>query len=272
MTRVAIVGNLVLDVVAGAPERSGGAVWYCSQALRMLAPELDVTLVCRCTAEDAEVLLPRLETEVGFPIVWQSSRTTTRFSFHYEGDQRIMSVDALAEPWTTADIYGWAGDAIAGADWVVVGALNRGDFPLETMAALAGRGHRLIVDAQGLVRHAALGPLVSDGDVDPATFHHLTALKLNDEEAEQLCGGTDPDSIARLGVPEVILTLGSQGAVILSNGEVSRVPAVPVEGPVDPTGAGDMFLMAYGVARLRGDQPAAAGLAASRFVSTIIAR
>ena len=50
------------------------------------------------------------------------------------------------------------------------------------------------------------------------------------------------------------------------------MPAVPIDGPVDPTGAGDMFLMAYGLARLRGEDPATAGLAASRFVSTIIAR
>lgn len=272
MTKVAIVGNLGLDVVAGAPERPGGAVWYCSHALRMLAPELDVTLVCRCAAADADAVLPRLEEEVGFPIVWQPAETTIRFSFHYEGDQRIMSIDALADPWTTADVEGWAGDAIAGADWVVVGALNRGDFPLETMAALSARGHRLIVDAQGLVRRAAVGPLVSDGRVDRAIFHHLTALKLNDEEALQLCGGIDPDSLSSLGIPEVILTLGSQGAVILSDGKATRVPAVPVDGPVDPTGAGDMFLMAYGVARLRGEEPHAAGLAASRFVSTIIAR
>ena len=37
MTKVAIIGNLGLDVVAGAPERPGGAVWYCSRALRTLA-------------------------------------------------------------------------------------------------------------------------------------------------------------------------------------------------------------------------------------------
>jgi sugar/nucleoside kinase (ribokinase family) len=272
MTKVAIIGNLGLDVVAGADERPGGAVWYCSHALRTLAPELDVTLVCRCAAEDAAAVVPRLEAEVGFPIVWQPAETTIRFSFHYEGDRRIMSIDALADPWTTADIEGWAGDAIAGADWVIVGALNRGDFPLATTAALSARGHRLIVDAQGLVRRAAVGPLVSDGSVDRAIFEHITALKLNDEEAIQLCGGTDAEALASLGVPEVILTLGSQGAVILSNGEATHVPAVPIDGPVDPTGAGDMFLMAYGVARLRGDEPRVAGLAASRFVSTIIAR
>jgi len=271
MMRVAIVGNLALDAVAGTPERPGGAVWYCGHALRTLAPELDVTLVCRCAADDAPAILPSLEA-LGFPVVWRPAESTIRFSFHYEGDERIMRIEALADTWTPDDVSGWAGSAIAGADWVVVGALNRGDFPLETMAALAARGHRLIVDAQGLVRRARVGPLLVDGDVDRAIFRQLTALKLNDEEAVQLCGGTDPEALASLGVPEVILTLGSQGAVILSGDETTRVPAVPIDGPVDPTGAGDMFLMAYGLARLRGEDPATAGLAASRFVSTIIAR
>ena len=35
------------------------------------------------------------------------------------------------------------------------------------------------------------------------------------------------EALASLGVPEVILTLGSQGAVILSGDETTRVPAVP---------------------------------------------
>jgi len=47
---------------------------------------------------------------------------------------------------------------------------------------------------------------------------------------------------------------------------------VPVDGPVDPTGAGDSFLLSYAVARQRGLEPSEAGATASRFVSTIIAR
>ena len=78
-----------------------------------------------------------------------------------------MAIDSLADPWTPADIDGWVGDAIGDAPWVIVGALTRDDFPLETLAALTARGHGLIVDAQGLVRHGRVGPLVSDGDDRP---------------------------------------------------------------------------------------------------------
>ena len=215
--------------------------------------------------------MPGLE-ELGFPIAWRAAERTTRFSFHYEGERRIMAIDSLAEPWTPADIDGWVGEAIGAAPWVIVGALTRADFPLETMAALTARGHRLVVDAQGLVRHGRVGPLVSDGAVDPAVLGHITALKLNDEEAEQLCGGTDEAALRSLGIPEVVLTLGSEGAVIISGDVSTRVDAVPIDGPVDPTGAGDSFLLSYAAARERGVGPHEAGLIASRFVSTIIAR
>lgn len=271
MPRAAIVGNLVLDVVAGAPERPGGAVWYCARALREIDPDADVVLVCRCAPEDRDALVPGLE-ELGFPVHWRPAEQTARFSFHYEGERRLMRVDALADPWTPADIRGWVGEAIGDAPWILVGGLTRGDFPLETLTALTARGHRLIVDAHGLVRHNQVGPLVSDGSIDRAVLGHVTALKLNDEEAEQLCGGTDEAALRALGIPEVVLTLGSEGALIISDEITAHVDAVPIEGPVDLTGAGDSFLLSYAVARHRGASPNEAGLIASRFVSTIIAR
>jgi sugar/nucleoside kinase (ribokinase family) len=271
MPRAAIVGNLVLDVVAGAPERPGGMVWYCARALSEIDPDADVVLVCRSAAEDREALVPRLE-EFGFPVYWQAAEQTTRFSFHYEGDKRIMAIDSIADPWTPADIAGWVGDAIGDAPWVIVGALTRADFPLETLAALTAKGHGLVVDAQGLVRQGRVGPLVSDGGIDRAVLGHITALKLNDEEAEQLCGGTDEASLRSLGIPEIVLTLGSEGAVIISGEITTHVDAVPIDGPVDPTGAGDSFLLSYAAARERGAGPHEAGRIASRFVSTIIAR
>jgi sugar/nucleoside kinase (ribokinase family) len=271
MPRAAIVGNLVLDEVAGAPPRPGGAVFYCGSALRRVDPAADVVLVCRCSERDREALVPAVE-PLGFTVVWRPAERTTRFAFHYEGDRRIMRIDEQGDPWTPHDVDGWVGDALGDAEWVLVGALTRADFPLETLAALTARGHRLVLDAQGLVRRGALGDLQTDGEVDRRVFEHITVLKLNDEEAEELCGGIEPSRLRALGVPEVVLTLGSRGALIVAGDETTHVDAIPVEGPVDPTGAGDSFLIAYAVERLRGATPAHAGEVASRFVSTIIAR
>ena len=60
--------------------------------------------------------------------------------------------------------------------------------------------------------------------------------------------------------------------MIISGEITTHVDAVPIDGPVDPTGAGDSFLLSYAAARERGVGPHEAGRIASRFVSTIIAR
>lgn len=271
MPAAAIIGNLALDVVGGTAERPGGAVWYCARALAQIDPTADVILVCRSAPPDRNSIVPELE-QFGFPVRWQPAAHTMRFSFHYEGDRRIMAIDEVADAWTPADVAGWAGEAIGDAPWVIVGALTRADFPPATLSALTARGHRLILDAQGLVRHGRLGPLESDGSVDRTVLRHITALKLNEEEAELLCGGTDEAALRTLGIPEVVLTLGSDGALIVSGDTATRVDAVPVEGDVDPTGAGDSFLLAYLHARQAGASAHEAGQRASRFVSTIIAR
>ena len=115
-----------------------------------------------------------------------------------------MWQDAVGDPWTPAQAVAAAGDAV----WVDVCALTRTDFPAETLAALAADERQLLVDLQGLVRTATIGPLHTDehiGDV----LRHVEVLKLNDEEAETLVGNAEPEKLLDLGVPEVILTLGS---------------------------------------------------------------
>ena len=108
--------------------------------------------------EDREALVPALE-EFGFPVRWRPAERTTRFSFHYDGRPtdhgRSTSSRTRGHPPTST---AGSGDAIGDATWVIVGALTRADFPLETLAALTARGHRLVLDAQGLVRHGRRRP------------------------------------------------------------------------------------------------------------------
>jgi len=105
------------------------------------------------------------------------------------------------------------------------------------------------------------------GDV----LRHIDVLKLNDEEATTLVGSAEPERLHGLGVPEVLLTLGSQGAWVVTPHAVEHVPAVPVEGPVDPTGAGDSYSVTYLVTRAEGASPVEAARAAAEAVSTLIA-
>ena len=263
MTSIAALGNLTRDVVAGALPRPGGAVFYSAKALARIGGE--AVVAAACAEADRAQLVPPLE-QLGLPLRWYRSETTTAYTFHYEGDRRIMLQDAVGDPWTPERALEGAADA----QWVHVGALVRTDFPEETLAALGADGRRLLVDAQGLVRTAALGPLHTDGDIG-SVLRHVAILKLNDEEAETLVGSASPDRLRSLGVAEVLLTLGSQGAVVISDDVVERVPAEEIAGPVDPTGAGDTFSVGYLVSRAQGAHPVEAARAATRTVAEFLA-
>jgi sugar/nucleoside kinase (ribokinase family) len=264
MTRIAALGNLSRDVLAGGPPRPGGGVFWGTRALAHLGA--DAVVSGACSAEDRPALLPPLEA-FGLPVTWIESSTTTAYSFHYEGDRRIMWQDAVGDPWSPEQAVAAAADAT----WINVCALTRTDFPPETLAALAADGRQLLVDLQGLVRTATVGPLHTDehiGDV----LRHVEVLKLNDEEAETLVGSVEPERLQTLGVPEVVLTLGSQGAWVVTPDVVEHVAAVPVDGTVDPTGAGDTYSVTYLVQRADGAEPVEAARVAAATVSGFLAR
>ena len=261
MRPIAVVGNLSRDLVDGAPPRAGGAPFHAARALRVLGRPALVGAKCADTDRDS-LLTPLVR--LGLPVLWRGGSSTAAFSFRYEGDRRVMEVDALGDPWTTADLHG-----LERADWVHVGALARSDFPAETLAALA-RDRRLSFDGQGLVRPERTGPLALDADYDPEVLRHVSILKLAEEEARVLVGEPDENALRSLGVPEVVVTLGSEGSLVLADGKLERVPARPVDG--DPTGAGDAFAAAYLASRSTGHAPAAAARRATALVAGLLGR
>jgi sugar/nucleoside kinase (ribokinase family) len=262
VTAIAAIGNLSRDIVGGADPRPGGGVFYAARALARLGA--DAQVAAACAAEDRGTLGPPLEA-FGLPVTWFESSTTTAYSFHYEGDRRIMRQDAVGDAWSPAQSVEAAGDAA----WVNVCALVRTEFSPETLAALSAGGRRLLVDGQGFVRRPDLGALRTDGDIGDV-LRYVAILKLNDEEAETLVGGAEPALLRRLDVPEVLLTLGSLGSYVVTPKSIELVPAPALDGPVDPTGAGDTFAMSYLVRRIDGAEPVEAARAASQTVAELL--
>jgi sugar/nucleoside kinase (ribokinase family) len=257
---VAVVGNLSLDLVDGRPPRVGGPPYYAARALAALG---EPALVRAKSAEaDLSRLLPPLE-GLGLAVEWRPGESTAAYAFSYEGDQRTMEVRELGSPWSPDDVRG------LGAEWIHVGSLFRGEFPAETLAALAEAGARLSFDGQGLVRPARPGPLVLEPEPDLSLLRRISVLKLSEEEALALVGGLDEGSLSGLGVPEIVVTLGSRGCVLVVDHRLVYVPADPLE--VDPTGAGDAFAAAYVVQRSRGVEPEPAAERATGLVHRLLA-
>ncbi len=249
MAPLGLVGNLSHDRVGGGPPRLGGGVFYGARALALLG--LAVQVVAR-----GETIEP-----FPVPAIILPTDETTAFSFRYEGDRRVMEVDAVGEPWTAEDIASVKPDV----EWLHVAALLRSDFPAQTMAALAHE-RKVSLDGQGLARVPAVGPLRLDSDFDPAVLQAVSILKLSENEAETL-GGID--ALGRLGVPEVVVTRGRQGSVVLTGGEVHELSSRPVR-TADPTGAGDAFAVGYLAARSEGRNPLDAARAAGDLVARFL--
>ena len=262
-----MIGNLSRDVVGRGPPRVGGGPYYAARALRLLGRR--AALAVRCSRDDRAAFLPPL-IALGLPVAWRATAETTTFSFHYEGERRLMQVEAVGEPWTPEDVRGWARDALGRADWVHAAPLLRSDFPAATLAELA-RGRRISFDGQGLVRRPEVGPLQLDAEFDPDVLRYVSILKLAEEEAQVLVGGLDEASLTGLGVAEVVVTLGSRGSVVLAGGRLEHMTARPVTGLVDPTGAGDAFAVAYLGSRAGGHAPASAARRATALVAALLA-
>ena len=257
-----MLGDLTRDVVAGAPPRPGGPPLYASRTLA--AASANASVVVRCSPDDAAAV--DAVRGFGLPVTWLQAETTTGFSFHYVGERRTMTVDAIGDPWTFEDVARSIGDA----EWVQIGAVLRSDFDARALRAAAGDGRRVLLDAHGLVRVAALGPLQQDGNFDRAVLEAVSVLKLNEDEADIIVGD-DLERLGALGVPEVLLTLGSKGTLVITPAGSEHVPATPAERPFDPTGAGDTFSAGYLVARADGAAPVEAARSAGALVTQLLA-
>jgi sugar/nucleoside kinase (ribokinase family) len=257
---IAVIGNLSRDRVGGE-SRLGGGPFHAARGLQLLPAR--ATILAK--AADRSLLEPLAA--LGFPVCFRESARTAGFSFSYEGDTRSMAVDALGEPWTPEEAGGWVADALEGIEWLHVAALTRSDFPPATLALLA-RGRRVLLDGQGLVRPARTGPLELDGGYDARVLRHVTMLKLAEEEALILAPDLTAASLRRLGVPEVLVTLGSRGALVLADGQLERIEARPID--ADATGAGDAFAAAYVAGRADGHAPVAAAQRAAALVESLL--
>jgi sugar/nucleoside kinase (ribokinase family) len=261
MRRLGVVGLVSLDRVDGGAPRLGGAPYYAARALRLLGHP--AVIATKLAPGDR----PRLAA-LGIPAEARSAARTISFRIENEGDRRRMAIDRLGEGWTPAEAGGWLARALAGADPVHAGALTRADFPAETLAALR-RGRILSLDGQGLVRPAAEGEVVPDADYDPEVLRQIDVLKLGEEEAEALGLGLDESSLGSLGVGEVVVTLGTRGAVVYHDGLAEHVPCRPVA-TRDPTGAGDVFMAAYLSFRARRHGPPSAARLATDVVRALL--
>lgn len=162
-----------------------------------------------------------------------------------ESGENVIIITAGANgTLTAADMEGIA-PLLADADVLLLQL----EVPLEAVeraAALAAAGGATVI----------LNPAPAPDEPLPLSLlQHVSILVPNETEAAAMTGEDDPvKAVAQLrtwGIPNVVLTLGAQGALVVQESGTERVDPFPIT-PVDTTAAGDSFVGALAVALVEG--------------------
>ena len=119
------------------------------------------------------------------------------------------------------------------------------------------------------------GGAVEAADVQRHALALADVVLMNAEESELLSGVSDPRAAARriiaLGPSVVVITSGREGAIVATDGELTAIPAIPVDVVFD-IGAGDSFHAGFLAAWRPGGDPLAAAPFAAHAAALKISR
>ena len=246
----AVSRDLLVSGESEPDSRPGGGVHHGGLALARL--DARVRVVTRVRRDDVETLLAALRSEQADVLALPSHATTTyRNDYHAAVDRHELK--AASDPIGPDDIP----SAWRDADLIQISPLHQRDVAPETAAVLHGfKG----LDVQGLLRgtgregHRSL----------PVFLAHIDVLQVSESDLPTLLEDESlGDFVQRSGVSEMLVTRGARGATLVTSRGPSEIPTRPVEGGY-PVGAGDVFLAAYLLSRVRGYEPHGAAQLATR--------
>ncbi len=246
MKDICCIGHITLDKIVTPKQTTympGGTSYYFSHGIYHLNDKRNYMLVTALAPSEYKAV-DELR-DKGIEVEVLPSRHTVYFENVYEENQnnRKQRVLAKADPFTVEELKH------INAKFFHLGSLLSDDFSLDVIKYLSEKGI-LSVDAQGYLRE------VRDEKVYPVDWNgkeealkYIDILKVNEHEAEVLTGSSDyqeaAKKLAKWGVKEVLLTLGSEGSLIHADGKFYKIPAYPPTEVVDATGCGDTYMLGY---------------------------
>lgn len=266
MTDICCIGHITHDHIV-TPQSDvhmpGGTSYYFTHGIaRLLDGNTQYQLVTSLAEEDMQAVRDMQALGVDAKVI--PSRHTVYFENIYGEnlDNRRQRVLATADPFTVENLKDIE------ARYIVLGSLLADDFNLDVIKYLSQKG-TLVVDAQGYLREVRGEKVYAVDWVEKReALKYVDVLKVNEHEVQVLTGETDlrkgAERLEEWGVREVLLTLGSQGSIILADGKSYDIPSYRPVHETDATGCGDTYVMGYIFQRSRGaDIPEAGRFAAA---------
>ena len=224
----------------------GGVTTYAGITYRRHG--IPVSIVSNMAEHDLK-LMDKLTTE-GISVFTKKSKHSTYFVTHNEGDIRYQELLRQAKTIRVSQIQSILGKI----DCLHLGPLHPNDIEAEALKLLQNSGRMVILDLQGytrLVRNQKVLQHVCS--LMPAALKLAHIAKANESEAEAILknfGMSSGELVDRFEIEEFVVTLGKKGGYVKKrNGELFYYDAAETKASADPTGAGDVFLAAYVIAR-----------------------
>ncbi|WP_345953764.1 PfkB family carbohydrate kinase [Mucilaginibacter sp. PAMB04168] len=251
MLHLCCIGHITLDkVVHNLNERylAGGTSYYFSHALsRMHIAYQLITAV----GESELPVVNELRAK-GIPVEVLPSKHSVYFENIYAANQdhRTQRVLQKADPFMVEQLQD------VNARTFHLGPLLADDMPIAVIKYLASKG-KVSLDVQGYLREVRNFEVHAiDWPEKQEALQYVSILKANEAELEVLTGSKSIEQGGRMlamwGVKEVVVTLGSMGSVILSDGHFYTIPAYPPVAVTDATGCGDTYMAGYLYQRSKG--------------------
>jgi sugar/nucleoside kinase (ribokinase family) len=251
-----VAGAISQDIDASGARAPGGVVQHAGVALATLGARVHV--LTRCACRDAPELLRPLR-EAGVVVHHCPGRTTVCENDYRSGAGDHHHLHAVSETLRAVDVPA----VCLAPDVLQLGPLHPDD--LEPGLARRIRATWTGLDVQGLLRRrsGATTRLAAPRALR-AHLAGVDVVKASASELPYLLAGSSPcEWLQRLGVRELLVTRGAAGATLFGEGPPLRVAALPVPAR-HLAGAGDVFLAAYLLSRVRALDPASALRVASR--------
>jgi sugar/nucleoside kinase (ribokinase family) len=250
MYDICCVGHITSDKIVNTRNvmhMPGGTALYFSCAVN----KLDVSYVLVTALADAEMEYVNYLRTKGIEVRVQPSTHTVVFENIYgeNQDERTQNVLQIADTFTMEQLLDVEAKAFH------LGPLLAGDFDTDFIKTLSAKGS-LALDVQGYLRKVLNQKVfLTDWPDKKIALQYIDIVKADVAELAALSGyDTVTEGVKYLadqGVKEAVITNGSQGSVIYSEGTFYEVPAYLPEMVVDATGCGDTYMAGYLYQRIK---------------------
>jgi sugar/nucleoside kinase (ribokinase family) len=253
MKDICCIGHITLDKIVTPQNvfhQNGGTSFYFAYGINQLPAEVSFQLVTAMAEKDMQAVVDMRRK--GIDVLCYPSRETVFFENIYGENQnnRTQKVRAKADPFTVSQLQG------VEAKVFHLGSLLADDFSPEVVRMLSERG-KVSIDVQGYLREVRGEDVFATHWKDKLdVLKYTDILKLNEHEMEVVTGLSNPRDVARQiadwGVSEVVITLGSYGSLIYTDGHFDEIPAYSPRRVIDATGCGDTYSTGYLYCRAQG--------------------